>query len=79
MKREDRITKDCCSIKWKWDRKRIQGLENYGYYVVIVKKSGYQFPQHFSSKKAASAWLGKLVRCANMIRAGQIADPRNKD
>lgn len=78
MKREERITKDCCKIVWEWSGSRLRGLENYGYYVVIIKKTGYQFPYHFSSKKAASAWLGKQIKIANQIKAGIIQNPRNK-
>ena len=77
MKREERITKACCDIVWEWSGSRLQGLENYGYYVVVIKKTGHRFPYHFSSKKAASSWLGKQVRIANGIKAGTIRDPRN--
>lgn len=72
MKREERITKACCDIKWEWSGSRLRGQENYGYYVVVIKKSGYRYPYHFSSKRAASSWLGKQVRIANQIKAGVI-------
>lgn len=78
MKREERITKDCCDIKWEWSGSRLRGLENTGWYVVIVKSTGYRFPYHFSSKRAASAWLGKQVKIANQIKARIIEDKRNK-
>lgn len=76
MKREERITKDCCSIVWEWERGMLRGMENYGYYVVVINKTGYRYPYHFSSKRAASAWLGRQVKIANQIKAGIIKDPR---
>lgn len=79
MKREERITKDCCKIEWEWHRQRILGLENYGYYVVIVKATGHRFPYHFSSKRDASAWLGKQVNLANMIRAKRNSSESRKE
>ena len=54
----------------------LRGMENCGYYVVVINKTGYRYPYHFSSKRAASAWLGRQVKIANQIKAGIIKDPR---
>lgn len=78
MKKEDRITKACCDIRWERSGSRLRGQENHGYYVVVIKKTGYRYPHHFTSKREASAWLGKQVMIANKIKAGIIRAPKKE-
>lgn len=74
-----KITKKDFDIVWEWERGRLQGQENYGYYIVRTKKTGHRFRHHFSSKRAASAWLGKQIKIANEIRSGRIAVERDEN
>lgn len=66
------ITKKEFSIVWEWDRGRLQGQENRGYYKVVVNKTGEALPKKFTSKKSADEWLGKTIKLANMIKQGKI-------
>lgn len=74
-----KITKKDFDIVWEWERGRLQGQENYGYYIVRTKKTGHRFRHHFSSKRAASAWLGKQIKMANDIRSGRIVVERDEN
>ena len=73
-----KITKKDFDIVWEWERGMLRGQENYGYYIVRAKKTGHQFSHHFSSKRAASAWLGKQIKMANDIRSGRIVVERDE-
>ena len=68
-----KITKKDFDVVWEWQRGRLQGQENYGNYVIRAKKSGKEVARGFSSKRAASEWLGKNIKIANEIRDGRIA------
>lgn len=79
MKREEMITKADFCIEWEWQRGRLQGKENYGYYVITVKRTGVRLAGGFSSKRSASAWLGKKIKIANEIKAGKIVVERDEN
>lgn len=72
MKRSEMITKKDFIIKWEWNRGMLQGQENDGYYIIVSKKKGVRLPHKFSSKRSASAWLGKTIKIANKIKSGEI-------
>lgn len=74
-----KITKNDFDVVWEWQRGRLQGQENYGYYIIRAKKSGKEVARGFPSKRAASAWLGENIKIANEIRQGRIVVERDEN
>ena len=74
-----KITKKDFEVVWEWQRGMLRGQENYGYYIIRAKKSGKEVARGFSSKRAASAWLGANIKIANEIRQGRIVVERDEN
>lgn len=81
MDRFEKWTAKDFSFKWVWNRGRLQGQENNGYYVIVWKNKGRMADNKhhdykFRTKEDAKRWLGQFLKKANAIRKQAFVEGR---
>ncbi|MBO7205322.1 MAG: hypothetical protein J6V08_02765 [Candidatus Methanomethylophilaceae archaeon] len=72
------LTRKDFLLRGEWDRPNYGDLTPRYFYRVIHKKTGAQIGGRFSSKKAAYANLGKVIKIANGLKSGKYVIEEGK-
>ena len=71
MKRSEMITRKDFILRGEWDRPNYGDLTPRYYYTIHTVKTGDQIGGRYSSKRAAYAHLGKVIKVANKLKSGE--------